>query len=85
MHRQPTLVIYYFISFFCIVCLNDFVLLTVFSYLCCFFILFPHSGVSVNVQDLAPSCAGALFGECLFFIVSDQTAHLRKVIKFLPN
>lgn len=22
-----------------------------------------HSGVSVNVQDLAPSCAGALFGE----------------------
>uniref|UniRef100_A0A674P3B5 Solute carrier family 17 member 9b n=1 Tax=Takifugu rubripes TaxID=31033 RepID=A0A674P3B5_TAKRU len=24
---------------------------------------FSHSGVSVNVQDLAPSCAGALFGE----------------------
>lgn len=23
---------------------------------------FSHSGVSVNVQDLAPSCAGALFG-----------------------
>uniref|UniRef100_A0A8C9XQZ5 Voltage-gated purine nucleotide uniporter SLC17A9 n=1 Tax=Sander lucioperca TaxID=283035 RepID=A0A8C9XQZ5_SANLU len=24
---------------------------------------FSHSGVSVNVQDLAPSCAGALFGK----------------------
>lgn len=23
---------------------------------------FNHSGVSVNVQDLAPSCAGSLFG-----------------------
>lgn len=26
------------------------------------FITFSHSGVSVNVQDLAPSCAGSLFG-----------------------
>ncbi|XP_068561365.1 solute carrier family 17 member 9b [Cebidichthys violaceus] len=26
------------------------------------FTTFSHSGVSVNVQDLAPSCAGALFG-----------------------
>lgn len=26
-------------------------------------VLFFCSGVSVNVQDLAPSCAGALFGK----------------------
>uniref|UniRef100_A0AAY4D473 Voltage-gated purine nucleotide uniporter SLC17A9 n=1 Tax=Denticeps clupeoides TaxID=299321 RepID=A0AAY4D473_9TELE len=31
------------------------------------FTTFSHSGVSVNVQDLAPSCAGALFGNMFFF------------------
>uniref|UniRef100_A0A3B4WBQ2 Voltage-gated purine nucleotide uniporter SLC17A9 n=1 Tax=Seriola lalandi dorsalis TaxID=1841481 RepID=A0A3B4WBQ2_SERLL len=28
---------------------------------------FSHSGVSVNVQDLAPSCAGALFGVLMVY------------------
>ncbi|TRY84727.1 hypothetical protein DNTS_027426 [Danionella cerebrum] len=28
---------------------------------------FSHSGVSVNVQDLAPSCAGALFGVIMVY------------------
>jgi hypothetical protein len=33
------------------------------SHLPAFFLLVSHSGISVNIQDLAPSCAGFLFGE----------------------
>lgn len=61
---------------------NGFLGLTVFF----FFFLSLFSGVSVNVQDLAPSCAGALFGNVYILYNSTMNKCFLMIVKmiFIP-